>query len=373
MKFLLLASNADSFLGFRAPLIAALQAKGLEVHVAAPGQSYVDNFRQRLQARGLHVHDFWMRDTATNPVADLRALFSMYRLMRKIRPEVVLGYTPKPVIYGSLAAWLARVPRRFVLITGLGYAFNPDQEGGFLQKLVQKLYAMALACSHKVIFQNPDDQALFRQRALLKPHTPSRVVNGSGVDVEDFMATALPQHGMRFLMVARLLGNKGVRIYVEAARRIRMRHPQVECALAGGLVTRNPDGISEQELDDWIASGALNYLGKLEDVRPALAASHVFVLPSFREGTPRASLEAMAMGRAIITADTPGCRETVIPEHNGMLVPAQCVDSLERAMQRFIDETALAQRMGQCSRAIAEDRYDVRKVNAVMLSEMGLA
>lgn len=372
MTFLLIGGFAESLLGFRGPLIADLQASGQQVHVAAPDLPPDDPIRLQLEAQGLTVHDIPLRRTGTNPLADLRALFSLLVLMRRARPQWVLGYTIKPVIYGSLAAWLVGVPRRFALITGLGYAFQGDGKRGRLQVLVHRLYALALARVDKVFFQNPDDEALFRRRGILAATTPSCVVNGSGVDVTRFTLAPLPSGPPRFLLIARLLGDKGVREYAQAARRVRLQHPDARFSLVG-WIDINPDAIAQHELDTWVAEGSVDYLGRLSDVRPAIAASDVYVLPSYREGTPRTVLEAMAMGRPIITTDAPGCRETVVDGCNGFLVPVRSVDALEQAMLKFIENPKLIHAMGLRSRQIADEKYDVHKVNATMLQEMGIA
>lgn len=371
MKFLLIAGLADSLLNFRGPLIAALQERGFQVHVAAPDQRADHPMRLQLEKQGLTVHSIPMLRTGTNPLADLQTFWALWRVMRRVRPHYVMGYTIKPVIYGSLAAWLAGVPRRFALVTGLGYAFQGEGQRGRLQALVQRLYALALSRVHKVFFQNPDDAALFRQRGILAAGTPSCVVNGSGVDVGSFTVAPLPPGPPRFLLIARLLGDKGVREYAQAARRVRAVHPSVQCALVG-WIDSNPDAITQAELDAWVAEGIVEFFGRLTDVRPAIADSSVYVLPSYREGTPRTVLEAMAMGRAVITTDAPGCRETVVDGDNGFLVPVKSVDALEQAMLKFINEPALAACMGQRARQVAEEKYDVHKVNAVMLREMGV-
>lgn len=374
MTFLLIASFPDSLLRFRGSLLNALLARGLSVHVAAPDLPAGSTMRQHLEAKGLQVYDIPLRRTGMNPFADLRSLLNLWRLMRSIRPDYVLGYTIKPVIYGSLAARLARVPRRFALITGLGYAFQGQEDGGdwrgLLRSLVQRLYAVALHGTHKVFFQNPDDQALFRELGILPPATPSFVVNGSGVDVAEYSVAPLPT-APRFLLIARLLGDKGVREYAEAARQVRSLYPEAVFSLVG-WIDENPDAIKQEELDAWVAEGTLEFLGRLSDVRPAIAACSVYVLPSYREGTPRTVLEAMAMGRAIITTDAPGCRETVVDDDNGLLVPVRAVNELVAAMQLLIAERELVVRMGARSRLIAEQKYDVHRVNAVMLKEMGI-
>lgn len=370
-KFLLIASLSESLLNFRGPLIAALQARGLQVHVAAPDLPVEDVTRLRLEALGLTVHNTRMRRTGVNPLWDVGTLFSLWLLMRRVQPHYVMGYTIKPVIYGSLAAWLAGVPRRFALVTGLGYAFQGEGQRGRLQALVQRLYALALSRIDKVFFQNPDDEALFRQRDILAVGTPSCLVNGSGVDVGSFTVVPLPPGPPRFLLIARLLGDKGIREYAQASRRIRAIYPGVRCVLVG-WIDSNPDAVTQAELDAWVNEGCIEFLGRLSDVRPAIADCTVYVLPSYREGTPRTVLEAMAMGRAIITTDAPGCRETVVDGDNGFLVPVKSVDALEQAMLKFINDPALAARMGQRARQVAEEKYDVHKVNAVMLREMGI-
>lgn len=371
MKFLLVASLPESIINFRGDFIAALQGQGLRVHVAAPDLSHNNPIREQLQERGVVVHNVPLQRTGTNPLADVHTLWSLLRLMRLVRPDYVLAYTIKPVIYGSLAACLAGVPQRFALVTGLGYAFQQQGQGGPLQALVHRLYALALARVHTVFFQNPDDEALFRQRTLLAPGGHSCVVNGSGVDVVAFAVAPLPPGPPCFLLVARLLGDKGVREYAQAARRVRSLHPGVRCLLVGWIDT-NPDAIAQPELDAWVAEGTLEFLGRLSDVRPAIAQCSVYVLPSYREGTPRTVLEAMAMGRAVITTDAPGCRETVVDGENGFLVPVRDADALAQAMLKFLRDPDLAVRMGARARVIAEEKYDVHKVNAVMLREMGI-
>jgi glycosyltransferase involved in cell wall biosynthesis len=375
MRFLLIAGLADSLINFRGPLIAALQAKGLDVHVAAPDLPAHSHVRMQLQAMGLTVHQVPMLRTGTNPLADLHTVFALWRLMRKIAPGIVLGYTIKPVIYGTLAAWLTGVPQRFALITGLGYAFQGDGQRSRLQALVQRLYGLALARARRVFFQNPDDLALFQERGILQPHTPVCVVNGSGVDVASYAVRPLPAEALagavRFLFIGRLLGDKGVREYAQAARLLKRSHPQAQCAMVG-WIDSNPNAITQAELDGWVADGSIEFLGRLDDVRPAIEACSVYVLPSYREGTPRTVLEAMAMGRAIVTTDAPGCRETVLDGENGFLVPVQNAVALTQAMARFIDEPALQTSMGRLSRKIAQEKYDVNKVNAVMFAGMGL-
>jgi glycosyltransferase involved in cell wall biosynthesis len=223
-----------------------------------------------------------------------------------------------------------------------------------------------------VFFQNPDDQALFRELGVLNGVTPSVVVNGSGVDIEHYAPRPYPDQ-VAFLLIARLLIDKGVREYADAAYRLKEEFPEARFILVGDLDS-NPNSITPQELAKWVDDGVITYLGKQDDVRDALGASSVFVLPTFyREGVPRTILEALAMGRPVITTDTPGCRETVIEGENGYLVQPRNADELTNAMRAFLVTPQLVSTMGRCSREQALRKYDVRKVNAVMLKEMGIS
>ncbi|NAR88838.1 glycosyltransferase [Acinetobacter haemolyticus] len=379
MTFLIISSFLPSVLNFRGKLLEAIHQQGYEIHIIAPDMTSFPTEHEKLLNLGYYVHEVSMQRTGTNPASDLKTLLSIYTLINKIKPDYVLSYTIKPVIYGTLAAWLAKVPNRYALITGLGYAFQnveTQSQRSIFQKLVHGLYQQALSRSHKVFFQNPDDLKLFQDLKLLKAQIPTVVVNGSGVNVADFNVLPLPVSAdqkikISFLLIARLLGDKGVREYAEAAKIIKHKYPHVEFNLVG-WIDENPSAIRQQELDQWAASNILKYWGKLSDVRPAIAESSVYVLPSYREGTPRTVLEAMAMGRAIITTDAPGCRETVIQGENGFLVEVKSVNSLMNAMQEFINNPALIEQMGQRSREIALNKYDVHQVNRYMMQEMGL-
>lgn len=376
MKFLMICSYLPSALNFRGKLLEAIQAKGYEIHVFAPDLTDFADELNQLQQLGYQIHEIPMQRTGTNPIKDLNTLMEMYRLIRKVQPDVVLSYTIKPVIYGTLAAWLAKVPKRFALITGLGYAFQNVESGkrSLFQKMVYGLYGYALKHADKVFFQNPDDLKLFQDMHLLSASKSTVVVNGSGVNVQDFEVMPLPLNDQgivkaSFLLIARLLGDKGVREYAEAARIIKAKYPETEFHLVG-WIDDNPSAISQAELDAWVSEKTVNYWGKLSDVRPAISASSVYVLPSYREGTPRTVLEAMAMGRAVITTDAPGCRETVSNGVNGYLVGVKSVDDLVQSMQYFIEDPKLITYMGQRSREIALNKYDVHQVNKRMMTEM---
>ncbi|WP_348734466.1 glycosyltransferase family 4 protein [Rheinheimera texasensis] len=371
MKFLLVAGYSESLTNFRGPLIEALIASGQEVHAAAPGLCEHPEVVAKLLAKGVRIHSVSMNRTGMNPWHDLKTLLCLYRLMRQIRPERVLGYTIKPVIYGSLAAWLARVPERYALVTGLGYAFAGESgQRTLLRRIATRLYQVALHFTHRVFFQNPDDRDLFVQRGILSAADKTVVVNGSGIDISIFSPMPLPAQPA-FLLIARLLGDKGVREYVTAARLVHQQYPQCKFRLAG-WIDDAPDAIAQAELDSWIQDGVIEFLGRLKDVRPAIADSTIYVLPSYREGTPRTVLEAMAMARAVITTDAPGCRETVIPGVNGLLVPIKSAEALAQAMLDLVRDRQQVEAMGQQGRRIAEQKYDVQKVNQQMLTTMGI-
>ena len=377
--FLIIASFLPSILNFRGKLLEMIHQQGCEIHIIAPDLASFSAEHKKLLELGYFLHEVSMQRTGTNPVADLKTLGSMYSLIKKIKPDYVLSYTIKPVIYGTLAAWLVQVPHRYALITGLGYAFQNVEQGSkrnVFQILVHSLYQQALSRSHKAFFQNPDDLKLFQDLKLLTVQTPTVVVNGSGVNVADFNVLPLPLTAdqkikISFLLIARLLVDKGVREYAEAAKIIKHKYPHIEFNLVG-WIDENPSAIDQPELDQWVASNTLNYWGKLSDVRPAIAESSVYVLPSYREGTPRTVLEAMAMGRAIITTDAPGCRETVTDGDNGFLVEVKSVESLVKAMEKLILQPELIAKMGSRSREIALHKYDVHQVNTHMMQEMGL-
>ncbi len=257
------------------------------------------------------------------------------------------------------------------MITGLGYGF-----GGLswvqrsIGRVVQGLYRLALRQAAGVMFQNPDDWDLFIRLGLVPPTLPITLINGSGVDLERYALSQLPEAPV-FLLIARLLADKGLREYDQAARRLKARYPQARFLLGGDL-DRNPLGIRAPELADWQADGTIEYLGHLDEVHPAFAAARVYVLSSYREGTPHTVLEAMAMGRPIVTTDAPGCRETVVDGVNGFLVPVRDAAALEHAMERFILQPDRAERMGAESLRLAREKYDAHKVNAVIMEAMGL-
>ena len=372
-RILISASFSPSLRNFRGAFIEALCQRGHEIHAAAPGLIADAEVRDWLENRGVVCHDSPLSRSGLNPLADVMTLWHQICLMRRIHPDVFFGYTIKPVIWGVIAARITGVPKRVALITGLGYAFtgNPGGLRGGVRSIARILYRAALKHATLVFFQNPDDRDEFDRLKLLQPYVSVKVVAGSGVDTMHFSQQPLPSLPVRFLLIARLLGDKGIREYVLAARKVRLSRANTEFHLIGGF-DPSPDGISEEEVARWSAAGDVVWHGHLSDVRRAIADAHVYVLPSYREGTPRTVLEAMSIGRPIITANSPGCRETVLPNINGVLVPIRNAEALERAMLEFVDDPKRIYRMSIQSRRIAEEKYDVHKVNAAMIEAMEL-
>lgn len=374
MKIMVIGSHPESLIRFRGDLLQQMVACGHEVHAACPDFDSDVTTRGILDGMGVITWTIPLSRTGLNPLRDAWTLVALLRLMERVRPAHVLAYTIKPVIYGMLAAGLRRVPGRAALITGLGYAFTEAGSGrrGLLRVLLQSLYRLALRTARVVIFQNPDDRRLFEEMKLVEAGR-CRQVNGSGINLERFFPAGFPdpKQGVQFLLIARLLRDKGIREYVAAARRLRARHPDCRFHLVG-WIDSNPAAFKADEVEEWTREGIVQYHGRLEDVRPILAQAHVYVLPSYREGTPRTVLEAMAMGRPVVTTDAPGCRETVVEGENGFLVPVKAVEELATAMERFIVNPALIASMGKASRLLAVTRFDVQAVNAALFDAMGL-
>jgi len=330
-------------------------------------------FEQPLQELGADYRQIPLHRTGLNPLKDVKTLFSLRKVLKEIKPDIVFSYTVKPIVYGSIAAHMAGVRRMYALISGLGYVFiGQTFKQRLLTQIVAFLYRRGLKYNQVVFFQNPDDLHLFVSKSIVPKTVKPVLVNGSGVNIEKFAFAPPKLSPVTFLLIARLIKDKGILEYVESARLLKQKYPAAKCQLLGPLDI-NPAAITQEQLERWTKEGIIEYLGKTNDVRPYIADASVFVLPSFyREGTPRSVLEAMSMGRPIITTDAPGCRETVIDGKNGFLVSVKDVDALKSAMEKFILEPDLISQMGKQSRIIAEEKYDVRKVNRAILKEMGL-
>jgi len=309
--------------------------------------------------------------TGLNPMSERRARAHYDALFREIRPDAVFVSNPKPIFYAIPAARGAGVARRVAMVTGLGYAFTGSSfKARVLRAVATRLYRGALSDATAVLFQNQDDRdELARRGALMRAPSP-KIVAGSGVDLDRFAAAPMPGGPPVFLMVARLLGDKGVREFAEAARIVRAERPSWRFRLVG-WIDANPAAIRREELDAWVRSGAIEYAGRVDDVRGEVADASVFVLPSYREGTPKSVLEALATARPVITTDAIGCRETVRDGVEGLLVPPRDAYALARACLRLGDDAALRAEMGLRARLRAVEKFDVRLVNAAIMEALG--
>lgn len=372
-KVFILAPDSRSIINFRSQLILDLSKKGFEVHVCAPKLSKDREVVEWLRYHRLRWHDIPLNRNGLNPFRDLCALFSLIRLLKNEKPNLLISYTIKPVIWGAFAAKWMGVPKCVALITGLGYAFigAPSGKRKLIQFLARKLYALALQRTDLVFFQNKDDKEDFKRMGLLPPDVPVYIVNGSGVNTKEYPVSPFPRQPLTFLLIARLLGDKGIREYVRAAQLVKQKYPDVRFQIVGELDS-NPDALKQREVDNWCNEGLVEWYGYQSDVRPFIRGCHVFVLPSYREGTPRAVLEAMSMGRAIVTTNAPGCKETVRHGENGFLVAVQSSAELAETMQAFIKSPDLIFSMGSRSREIVVERYDVYKVNQEMFEAMNI-
>ena len=369
MKIIIIGGLASSLINFRGDLIRAFIANGHDV--VAMSASTDDKLISDIESLGCKFIPIPIERNGLNPLSDFKLLISLWQLFRFEKPDVILSYTIKPVIWGGIAARLFGRARFYGLITGLGFAF---QRGGFKRNLIgsiaTNLYRLALAKSSGVIFQNPDNQQAFIDSGVVRKENTFRVF-GSGVNVSRYENLSLPLGSPIFLTIGRLLGEKGLREYAKAAQIVKLKYPDTIFQLVGPE-DPSPDGIPIDEVMGWNNSGAIEYLGGTDDVRPFINDCHIFVLASYHEGMPRTVLEAMSIGRPILTTNVEGCRETVVEGVNGYLVPKQDAQALAVRMIWFIENQTKWSEMAKQSRKIAEDIFDVHKVNESILEIMQL-
>lgn len=368
-KIVIIGGYGPSLINFRGPMLRAMQNAGHEIYGVAPMDS--PDVPEKLDKMGIKYIEAPIQRTGMNPVKDLAALFALAKILKEIKPDAVLSYTIKPVIYGSIAAKLAGIKNIYSMITGLGYAFGQTSgKRGLLFKLVKNMYRAGLACNQTVMFQNPDDRNLFKELSIIPQNKFTVITNGSGVDLEHYSSSPVPEGDPVFLCISRLLKEKGVREFADASLHLKTKYPQARFRLVGPH-DHGPDSISDDLIATW-QNGGVECVGPIDDVRDELQNCSVYVLPSYREGTPRSVLEAMATGRPIVTTNTTGCRETVIEGQNGFMVPVKDATALEQAMERFILQPALMQTMGAESLKYVAEKFDVNKVNATIMNAMGL-
>ncbi len=340
--------------------------------VFALAPDYNDESRAAVLALGATPIDSSLSRTGMNPFRDMADLIRLSLQLSRLRLDAVFAYFIKPVIYGTLAARLAGVPQRIAMIEGAGYVFTDDDNVSagrrLLRLFVVKLYTLGLSQAHRVFLLNPDDKAMFVSMGMVA-EDKVRLLDGIGVDLDRFSVPPPVVRPVCFILIARLLREKGIHEYIRAARSIKAVYPEVRFLLVGD-VDRNPGSISEADVRSWEVEGIVEWPGQVADVRDWLRQASVFVLPSYREGLPRSTQEAMAMARPVITTDAPGCRATVTDGVNGFIVPARSSQALEQAMLKFIEQPELIENMGEMSRAMAERRFNVHTINAQILAEI---
>lgn len=357
MKFILVSPKNRTVYNFRGELIKRIISYGYEVVVTGPDRVSVE----RIEALGARFVEIPMNKNGVNPKDDIKYQKALRRLFEEEKPDVVLGYTAKPVIYGSIAAKQAGVPHVAAMVTGVGYAFTATSaKARVLRMIMSALYKRAFKSADTVIFQNGDDRALFVGRGLVKEEK-CRTVNGSGVDTKRFSVAPLPER-TTFFMLARVMRSKGICEYLEACRTVKEKYPDVRCMLLGACEGIQ-DSLSQETLAPYLEDGIVEHFGETDKVEDYFAQCSVYVLPSYREGTPRTVLEAMSMGRPIITTDAPGCRSTTENGKTGFLVPVRDSDAVAEKMIYFIENPESIKAMGDAAAEYCREKFDVERVN----------
>lgn len=369
----IISSQAFSLYNFRGALIKELVEKGVKVFAIAP--DYNDSIRSKIVSIGAVPVDCSMERTGTHLFKDINDLCKLASILRNLQLDYTLNYFIKPVIYGSIAARCVGIRKVFSMVEGLGYVFTPmNQKDTFkkkcLRQIVSNMYKLAFLLNNRVFFLNKDDVSEFLSRRIINRKKIIQI-SGIGVDLNYFKATEKKTEIIVYILIARIIKEKGINEYIEAARIVKNKYKNVRFLLVGATENKY-SAISTAKIMQWVEDGIVEWPGQVSDVREWIKQSNVFVLPSYREGLPRSTQEAMAMGLPIITTDVPGCRETVIDGLNGFLVPAQNVLGLCNAMCRFIKEPGLINEMGKQSRLLCESRFDVYKINRQILEAMNI-
>jgi glycosyltransferase involved in cell wall biosynthesis len=366
MKIIIIGALPSSLMNFRGKLIEAFTFNGNEVIAMASDATSVEI--ERIGDFGAKYIDYPVKSNEINPLVDLKTLAYFVKVFKSEKPDAVLAYTVKPIIFGGIASRFFKLDF-YALITGLGFAFQGDSfKRKLLTKLVVFLYKIALKRSKSIIFQNKDNLDLFVDKGIVL-RSKTHVVNGSGVDIKKYNIVDFPKASVSFLCIARLLSEKGLREYVVAAKIVKNIYPNIKFDLVGSEDS-SPDAIPLTEVNSW--SDYINYKGSTSDVRTYIKDSHVYVLPSHHEGLPRSTLEAMSMGRPILTTDAVGCKETVEEGVNGFKVTVKSPEKLAEKMIWFIEHNDQIIKMGLESRKMVENKFDVHKINKKMLQIMGI-
>lgn len=371
MNICLISQNATPGLTiFRKDFISYLVSEGHTVYAFAI--DYSDDSKKNIESLGAIPMSYSLKKTGLNPFVDFLDIFKLFYQLKKIKPDVVFSFFVKPSIYGTLAAKFASVPRIIAMLEGLGYIHTPSKSGFSIKKRLLQLVhgglcSLGYAFADKILFLNPDDPCDLAKKSFLK-NKKLQVLGPIGLDLDFYPYKAMPNFNLvRFIFVARLLAEKGIFEYLEAARIVKRIYPDTEFIVLGGLDPDNPSALTQVQLNAVIKEGIITYPGYVNNVSDWITNSHIFVLPSFyREGIPRSTQEAMAIGRAVITTDVPGCRETVIDGVNGFIVPPFDSVILAKKMIYLIEHPDEIQRMGDESHRIAKERFDVHRINPLL-------
>ena len=365
---LMLVNDAAFFLSHREPVAKAARDAGFQVVVATAAGPAVP----AVTDAGYDHHEIRLTRSGRNPFAEILSLVSIVRLFRAVRPDVVHLVTIKPVLYGGIAARLVGVPGVVSAISGLGIVFASagGLKTGMTRFAAKQLYRFALGHrNQRVIFQNSNDRDVLTSLARLRPEQVI-MIPGSGVDLSEYAMTAEADTEIPVVvMAARLLRDKGVYEFVEAARIVNKSMPRARFLLAGDTDPANPTSVIASELEDWRQEGVVELLGYRSDIARILARSHIVVLPSYYgEGLPRVLVEAAACGRPVVTTDMPGCRDAIAPGESGLLVPPRDAEALAAAIERLIEDADLRRAMGNAGRRFAERHFSIEDVVATHLS-----
>ena len=368
MKIAVLSSHTPSLFWFRMDMMLSFKDLGHEV--VAIGNEPAEKWADKFDEQGIKYIAAEISRNGTNPLKDLKTLKSLKAILKQERPDKVFTYQAKTVIYGGIAANKIGITEVYPLIAGIGSVFlSNDIKSKIIRFILKTEYRYAMRKSPKIFFQNNDDVKVFTDNNIIKKDK-TVILNGSGVNLEKFTQKPLP-NGTSFLCISRLIKDKGVYEYLKAARIVKGKHPNARFLLVGPYDS-NPSALKPEELQPYLDDGIIEYFGEASDVRPYLAMCNVFVLPSYREGTPKTVLEAMATGRAIITTDATGCRETVTNGENGYLVPIKDVDALSAAMIDLIENSDKISQMADKGLELVKQKFDVKIVNNTINTTMNL-
>ncbi|ENX25440.1 glycosyltransferase family 4 protein [Acinetobacter sp. CIP 102136] len=375
MKVVFIGTVASSFYGFRADLIRTLLKKGHQVYAFT--SEYTAEDLKKIEKLGAMPITYTLNRGGLNPLADIIATYRLSKKIKKINPDLVFSYFSKPVIFGTLAAKLAKVPRVIGMLEGLGYTFTEQPEGlskktQLIKKIQVFLYKIALPQLDQIIFLNPDDPKDLIERYAINVKN-IQVLGGIGLNLEHYKYSENFNSNISFIFIARLLAEKGIHDYIKAAKIVKEKYPSVKFTVLGAIDKEALGSLKEEELESLVKTNIIEYPGHVSNVSEWIENSSVFVLPSYyREGVPRSTQEAMAIGRAIITTDVPGCRETVVDGVNGFLVPKWNPEALADKMIYFIENPDQIKVMGAESYKIAVEKFDADKVNQRLVNILGL-